>query len=87
MSNFICEKCNTYCQDGPRGYVTGCEHYPPDRPLRGFGVSFVNGAARNWYYDKFGVQRWVDNDSLVSLLPNAKHSDPLTETKPTATND
>lgn len=32
MSNFICEHCGVTCIDeGPgRGYVTGCEHYPPD---------------------------------------------------------
>ncbi len=30
MSNFICEKCGKPCFDSPLGYVTGCEHYPPD---------------------------------------------------------
>jgi len=30
MSNFNCEKCGAICSDGPKGYVTGCEHYPPD---------------------------------------------------------
>lgn len=30
MSNFFCEACGAYCEDTPRGYVTGCEHYPPD---------------------------------------------------------
>ena len=30
MSNFICEKCGKHCIDSPLGYVTGCEHYPPD---------------------------------------------------------
>lgn len=30
MSNFKCEHCGTDCIDSPRGYVIGCEHYPPD---------------------------------------------------------
>jgi len=30
MSSFKCEKCNKVCHDTPRGYVTGCKHYPPD---------------------------------------------------------
>ena len=32
MSNFICEKCGTIIVDTPRGYTTGCEHYPDYRP-------------------------------------------------------
>lgn len=28
MSNFECEKCGTAIIDSPRGYVTGCDHYP-----------------------------------------------------------
>lgn len=30
MSNFQCEKCGTICYDTPKGYVTGCQHYPAD---------------------------------------------------------
>lgn len=30
MSNFYCEKCGIAIIDSPHGYVTGCEHYPPD---------------------------------------------------------
>jgi hypothetical protein len=30
MSNFNCERCGALCCDSERGYVTGCEHYPPD---------------------------------------------------------
>ena len=30
VANFICEKCGAYCWDTPRGYITGCEHHPPD---------------------------------------------------------
>lgn len=30
MSNFACEKCGAICHDSEHGYVTGCEHYPPD---------------------------------------------------------
>ena len=28
MSNFTCEHCGANIYDTPRGYVTGCEHYP-----------------------------------------------------------
>jgi len=28
MSNFACEHCGANICDFPRGYVTGCEHYP-----------------------------------------------------------
>lgn len=29
MSNFICDKCGTYINEGNGGhYITGCEHYP-----------------------------------------------------------
>lgn len=46
MSNFKCGKCGAMCYDTPTGYITGCEHYPPDcrqpdddarRKLRGIG--------------------------------------------------
>lgn len=30
MSNFACEHCKSMCYDTPRGYITGCKHYPPD---------------------------------------------------------
>lgn len=30
MSNFNCEHCGAACIDSPRGYVTGCEHYPAE---------------------------------------------------------
>lgn len=30
MSNFSCEKCGATCSDTKQGYITGCEHYPPD---------------------------------------------------------
>ena len=33
MSNFACEYCGVICYDTPRGYVTGCEHYPADIDL------------------------------------------------------
>jgi len=36
--------------------------------LRGFGVRYdcKTGSLRNWYLDKNGVQRWVDNDKEVT---------------------
>jgi hypothetical protein len=30
MSSFNCEVCGAACLDSPRGYTTGCEHYPAD---------------------------------------------------------
>lgn len=31
MSSFNCEKCGLLCaDDGPRGYISGCDHYPVD---------------------------------------------------------
>lgn len=31
MSSFYCEHCGTAIEDTPRGYVTGCEHYPLEK--------------------------------------------------------
>ena len=63
MSNFHCDKCGAYCEDSPRGFTSGCEHYPPDiQPLRGFGMTLNAGHARKWYVDKYGQKRWADND-------------------------
>ena len=29
MSSFACARCGLICSDdGPRGYISGCEHYP-----------------------------------------------------------
>lgn len=28
MSNFYCDKCGKAIIDSPRGYITGCIHYP-----------------------------------------------------------
>lgn len=34
MSNFTCEHCASPVLDSPKGYVTGCEHYPiPNKPV------------------------------------------------------
>jgi hypothetical protein len=30
MSSFACDQCGAFCWDTDRGYITGCEHYPPD---------------------------------------------------------
>lgn len=32
MSNFACDKCGCVCGDTTAGYITGCQHYPPDAP-------------------------------------------------------
>lgn len=34
MSNFNCEICGAACTDSPGGYVSGCEHWPHDKPAR-----------------------------------------------------
>ena len=34
MSSFYCEKCNALCSDTRNGYVTGCEHHPPNADSR-----------------------------------------------------
>lgn len=39
MSSFRCETCQTPIIDTPKGYVTGCEHYP-----------LINGAWGKIYY-------------------------------------
>lgn len=28
MGNFACEECGKHIIDSPRGYITGCKHYP-----------------------------------------------------------
>lgn len=35
--------------------------------MRGFGMTFDirSGCCRNWYIDRKGAKRWVDNDELV----------------------
>ena len=38
MSNFICEHCGALCYDTPEGYISGCEHYPPDINKAGLKV-------------------------------------------------
>jgi hypothetical protein len=68
MSNFVCAKCGVVCVDSDRGYVSGCEHYPPDvKPLRGFGtmLDFETGVARRWFIDPYGTKRWADNEAPV----------------------
>jgi hypothetical protein len=71
MSNFACQHCGAICSDTPRGYVTGCVHYPPDiKPLRGFGqsIDIETGTARKWYIDEYGQKRWADDDSLFYAM-------------------
>lgn len=37
MSSFACEKCGAIISDSPKGYVTGCEHYPKEsNPTDGY---------------------------------------------------
>lgn len=68
MTDFKCEHCGAICRDSERGYISGCEHYPPDQiPLRGFGASldFESGTSVKWYMDKYGQKRFVHNDNMV----------------------
>jgi hypothetical protein len=30
VSSFHCPECGTAILDTPQGYITGCEHYPPE---------------------------------------------------------
>jgi len=30
LSSFYCPECGAVCLDTEKGYMTGCEHYPPD---------------------------------------------------------
>ena len=30
MNSFACKYCGAQCHYTRRGYITGCEHYPPD---------------------------------------------------------
>lgn len=68
MSNFFCDKCGAICQDSDRGYISGCEHYPPDiKPLPGFGfeLDIESSGSRRWYMDQYGQRRYLHNDSIV----------------------
>ena len=50
MSNFNCEHCGAACIDSPRGYVTGCEHYPADiPPSQVRRCPWCNSAANAYY--------------------------------------
>jgi len=33
MSSFTCEYCGTDIIDTDAGYITGCEHYPIEKPV------------------------------------------------------
>lgn len=70
MSTFNCGKCGLQCTDTPRGYITGCKHYPPDiKPARGFGFQMCleTRLNRKWYIDDYGTKRWGYNDKVVPL--------------------
>jgi hypothetical protein len=38
MSSFMCEKCGKFILDTPKGYISGCAHYPietaEDTPMK-----------------------------------------------------
>ena len=70
MSTFNCGKCGLQCTDTPKGYITGCKHYPPDiKPARGFGFQMCleTRLNRKWYIDDYGTKRWGYNDKVVPL--------------------
>lgn len=61
MSSFNCEHCGKPILDTPRGYVTGCEHYP----LSDKGHKYNIG-------DKVSVNMpdgWKDG-IVVTVIPN-----------------
>ena len=49
MSSFYCEKCNALCSDTPTGYVTGCEHHPPNADSRSENVIATLLLEVRWY--------------------------------------
>ncbi len=68
MSNFACDKCGAICRDSGRGFISGCEHYPPDikpLPALGFQLDLKSAGALRWYVDSYGQRRYLHNDSLV----------------------
>jgi hypothetical protein len=46
MSSFLCEKCGASNCDTPRGYVSGCCHYPPEHS-RVVTLRFDEGGSRD----------------------------------------
>lgn len=64
MSSFVCEKCGKPCIDIDRGgYVTGCEHYPPDIDGQGWIVQFWPGCF---------FAAWQGDPGRTLVLKNAK---------------
>jgi gamma-glutamylcyclotransferase (GGCT)/AIG2-like uncharacterized protein YtfP len=55
MSNFQCEKCGIICYDSPKGYVTGCEHYPLDKVYKVSKMTkvAVYGTLRQGFHNHF----------------------------------
>lgn len=47
MSNYYCEHCGAICADSPRGYVTGCIHYPPDTKSTNMEATILSLATDN----------------------------------------
>lgn len=56
MSNFNCEHCGALCCDSERGYVTGCERYPPD-----IGAHYMP----TYLYQRFEEQGRIDQEWLA----------------------
>lgn len=62
MSNFICEKCSQTCYDTPRGYVTGCKHYPPD-------IAAVNYMHKRYLETRNTLEElWLMDDFIPDAL-------------------
>lgn len=40
MSHFICEHCGAHIINSPKGYLSGCEHYPMEPRTPCFGCKW-----------------------------------------------
>lgn len=60
MSNFICEHCGTSIIDSPKGYITGCEHYP------------IKSLSKAKQVKKIFISKEIETMSLVKFEKNEK---------------
>lgn len=51
MSNFKCEHCGENIIDSPRGYITGCSHYPlsgPNKKKSAWATTYYKELAKGY---------------------------------------
>ena len=75
MSNFTCPHCGKDIIDSPRGYITGCEHYPIDH-----GPQKQPSSVRKIMAETAAVRR--DLWPLVEQIIADGRVDPPTNTNP-----